>query len=299
MAPKLKRIIEDDQVLAPGTDALFGPPPSPEFSRLKHGFREVRLDAIRPNPKQVRTVFDEGAIASLAASINRVGLQSPVIVRPEAGGGYLLVAGERRLRACQLLGRATIPVFVSTGDVDEVALIENVQRVDLDAVDLAHGLQKLATERDYTQDQLGAVVGLKQDAVAKVLGILRLPGFVLEEFHGVAAKVSRSALEEFAVLAETIDEQTIRRLWAQIKAGELGRAGVREEARAAKETRVAQETGAGSVAPDGHALRAIGKTLRSFGKGIDDLRAHRALLADEHKQRLLALKADIEDLLAQ
>jgi ParB family chromosome partitioning protein len=299
MAPKLKRVVEDDaaepglatalEPVAANKDVLFGQAPSPEFSKLRQGFREIKVDAIRPNPKQARTVFDDEAIGSLASSIERYGLQTPIIVRP-FDGGYLLVAGERRWRAHQHLGRANIPAFVSTGDADEIALIENVQRVDLDAVELATGLRRLVEERSYTQEQAGTVVGMKQEAVARVLGILRLPTEVLTEYHAVADSVSRSALEELAVLVDRTDAVTLNALWSKLKLGELGRAEIREEVKATKASK--PETA------DGHALRMVGKTLRSFDKGIADLKAHRDVLADEHLKRLVALKIEIEALLA-
>src|SRR3712207_2995736 len=103
-------------------DALFGV--ASDFPHLI----EVELERVRRNPDQPRRHFDEDALRSLAASIEKHGLKQPILVRTEGNGGYVLVAGERRLRAHERLGRRTIFAIVTKGDPDELALVENVQR---------------------------------------------------------------------------------------------------------------------------------------------------------------------------
>ncbi len=292
MAPKLKRVVEDDDGGASGAPtvpeapaALFGAPPSPEFSKLRQGFREVRVDAIRPNPNQARTVFDDDALTLLASSIERHGLQQPIIVRPEAGGGYVLIAGERRLRAHRRLDRETIPAFVSTGGADEIALIENIQRVDLDAVELARGLHGLVETHHYTQEQVGAVVGMPREDVTKVLGILRLPVSILQDYHSVAGRVSRSTLCELAQLTGTETEAAVLALWEQTKTG--GRDVIRQVKKARRE----------ATPPDGHALLRVGRTLQSLEKSVAVLTGDAGLLEAAHRDRLLKLRDRINGLL--
>jgi ParB family chromosome partitioning protein len=145
-------------------------------------FRSVPLDEIDANPEQPRLVFDPKLLASLAASIKTHGIMSPLIVRREEGR-YLLIAGERRLRAAALAGLTEVPVVVRDleGEAEalELALVENLQRADLDPIEAAKGYQRLKSTYGYTQEQVSVAVGLQRSTVANALRLLKLPVRVL------------------------------------------------------------------------------------------------------------------------
>ncbi|MCA8980564.1 MAG: ParB/RepB/Spo0J family partition protein [Planctomycetes bacterium] len=140
--------------------------------------RELRLDEIRPNPQQPRTVFDPGPLEELRDSIRNHGVLQPVVVRRTARG-YELIAGERRWRGARLAGLERIPAVVKDdiGDDEmlELALVENVQRRDLDAMEKARGYQGMIDALGLTQEQVAQKVGLKRSTVANHLRLLELP----------------------------------------------------------------------------------------------------------------------------
>jgi ParB family chromosome partitioning protein len=138
--------------------------------------------AIRPNPAQPRTVFREDALAELAESIRRHGILQPLSVR-RTGINYELIAGERRLRAAQLAGLTEIPCIIMNMDGMEsgmAAMIENLQRQDLDFIEEAQGISHLMTRCSFSQDQIARLLGKSQSAVANKLRILRHSGQVLD-----------------------------------------------------------------------------------------------------------------------
>ena len=137
------------------------------------------VEFIVPNPRNPRRAFAEAELADLAQSIREHGIVQPVVVRPaREGGGYEIIAGERRWRAAQRAGMAQIPVIIR--DVDdrvalELAIVENVQRADLNPVEEALGYQQLIDEHNYSQADLGNVIGKSRSHVANTLRLLRLP----------------------------------------------------------------------------------------------------------------------------
>ncbi|MFP5328793.1 MAG: ParB/RepB/Spo0J family partition protein [Alphaproteobacteria bacterium] len=144
------------------------------------GVREVEIARIRPNPAQPRMHFDEESIAELAESIAERGLLQPVLLRPD-GDNFQLVAGERRWRAAQRARLHTIPAIVR--DIDdstsaEIALIENVQREDLNAIEEAEGYRKLIQKYGHTQDALSKLVHKSRSHIANLLRLLELPDSV-------------------------------------------------------------------------------------------------------------------------
>ncbi len=159
--------------------------------------RKIRLSRIKPNPYQPRREFDREALEELAASIRKKGVLQPVLLRP-AENGYELVAGERRHRAARLAGLKTIPAIVydveSEEEMLEFSLIENVQREDLNAIDMAEAYKRLSEDCDLTQEQIAERVGKSRTTVANTMRILTLPGEVqklirkdkLSEGHGRA-----------------------------------------------------------------------------------------------------------------
>ncbi|HOE67269.1 MAG TPA: ParB/RepB/Spo0J family partition protein [Candidatus Hydrogenedentes bacterium] len=147
-----------------------------------NGDRILYLDphAIKPNPKQPRMHFSEEGLEELAASIRREGVQEPVIVRKQ-GNDFELVSGERRVRATIMAGLETVPAIcreVSDSDMLRLGLVENIQRENLNAVELAKAYQMLIDEFNWTQEQLADEVGKKRATVANTLRLLNLPGDV-------------------------------------------------------------------------------------------------------------------------
>ncbi len=141
------------------------------------------LNDIIPNREQPRKTFDEAALEELAESIRQHGVLQPLLVRPLASGGYQLVAGERRWRAARLAKLTEVPVVVkelSDSEAMELAIIENLQREDLNPIEEAEGLQALAEKCGYTQEEIAASVGKSRPAIANSLRLLRLPEEVRE-----------------------------------------------------------------------------------------------------------------------
>ena len=141
------------------------------------------LREIEPDPGQPRKTFDDETLAELSASIAEHGLLQPIAVRPKPSGGYLIVAGERRWRASRMAGLTEVPVIVkdvTDEQAMELALVENLQREDLDPVEEAAGIRELMTRCDLTQEQAGRKLGKSRSALANSLRLLSLPETVLE-----------------------------------------------------------------------------------------------------------------------
>lgn len=143
----------------------------------------LNISEIEPNRSQPRKEFDEKALSELAESISKHGLLQPLLVRPLTLGGYQIVAGERRYRACQMAGLKDIPVIIrELGDTEtmELALIENLQREDLTPLEEAEGYNVLMTEHGFTQDEVAQSVGKSRPAVANALRLLKLPNSIAD-----------------------------------------------------------------------------------------------------------------------
>lgn len=139
---------------------------------------EVEMNLIFANPNQPRTHFDEDALTELATSIRELGVISPITLRKNDDGTYLIIAGERRFRASKLVGLKSIPAYVKTAadeQVMEMALIENIQREDLNAIEIALTFYRLMEEYKLTQERLSERVGKKRATIANYLRLLRLP----------------------------------------------------------------------------------------------------------------------------
>jgi len=139
---------------------------------------EVDLDLIIANPNQPRRNFDEEALQELSDSIKAHGVISPITLRKNTDGTYLIIAGERRYRASKMAGMLTIPAYVRTAkdeQVMEMALIENIQREDLDAIEIALAYQRLMDDYELTQEKMSERVGKKRATIANYLRLLKLP----------------------------------------------------------------------------------------------------------------------------
>ena len=139
---------------------------------------EIALDKIYPNPDQPRRNFDEEALQELAQSIKEHGVISPITLRKDANQRYMIIAGERRFRASKIAGLDSIPAYIRTAKDEQVmewALIENIQREDLDAIEIALAYQRLMDEYNLTQERMSERVGKKRATVANYLRLLKLP----------------------------------------------------------------------------------------------------------------------------
>ena len=138
----------------------------------------IPVDMIEPNPFQPRMSFDQDALDELADSIRTLGLIQPITVRRKAEGRYQIISGERRFRACRLAGMTMIPAYIrDTNDQGmlEMAIVENIQREDLDPIEVALSYQRLIEECSLTQEQMAARVGKKRASVTNYLRLLKLP----------------------------------------------------------------------------------------------------------------------------
>lgn len=164
--------------LGKGLGALIDGVEKEALDRKVEANLQIDINAIDNNPFQPRSRFDAQALEELAASIRQVGIVQPLTVRETGDGRYQLIAGERRLRAARMAGLTHVPAYIRTADdtaMLEMALVENIQREDLDAVEVAISYQRLIEECSLTQEQLSDRVGKQRSTVSNYLRLLRLP----------------------------------------------------------------------------------------------------------------------------
>lgn len=211
--------------LGRGLDALFN-----ENSTDNNDYFEVKLIDVEPNKDQPRKGFDKTAIEELAASIKEHGLLQPIVVKPLTNGTYRIIAGERRWRACRLAGLEKVPVIVKDlgeQEVMEVALIENLQRQDLNPVEEALGYRALIDTYNLTQEEVAVRVGKSRAAVANALRLLGLGERELEMLRlgtitagqartilAIEDKLTRERLADMAADGASVRtlEETVRRI---------------------------------------------------------------------------------------
>ena len=180
-----------------------------------HAFEEVAITSVVPNPKQPRTHFDEQALNELAESIRTLGVIQPLTVKKEADGKYTIISGERRWRASQLAGLETVPVYIREADdqhVLEMSIVENIQRQDLNAIEVALSLQRLVDECDLKQESLGERIGKNRSTVANYMRLLKLPDKVqlaireglISMGHARALITVESPEEQLSILSKII-----------------------------------------------------------------------------------------------
>ena len=176
---------ENSARLGKGLSAIFGEDVNNVLEDIQQGKTEVHEDSkfevavkdVKPNPYQPRKNFDDDKIQELADSIRLHGVFTPILVK-KAVKGYELIAGERRLRASKVAGLKTIPAILMEFDdqqMMEIALLENIQREDLNAIEEAQGYEKLIKKLDYTQEELAKRIGKSREHVANMLRLLKLP----------------------------------------------------------------------------------------------------------------------------
>jgi ParB family transcriptional regulator, chromosome partitioning protein len=274
--------VSETKRLGRGLEALLGPV-SREQAEASGALRELPTSSIRPNPYQPRTQMDEGPLEELVASIQASGLLQPIIVRPRSGG-YELIAGERRWRAATQLGWARIPAVVK--DVDDrtlltLALIENLQRDNLSAIDEAAGYQRLGAEFQVPQGEIARLIGRNRTTVANLLRLLQLPAEVqalvherkLSEGHARALLALAEPAEMIALARQAADEGwSVREVEARVRGDGPG-TGATVVAPALKRTRPAQRAVTADVRRVEDALRKrlgtdVRVTTRRRGRGL-------------------------------
>lgn len=266
LAPAMPSVPRDS-----GLNRLFGT--SADFPELV----ELDLDQVQPNPDQPRRHFDPIALQELADSIRHSGLLQPILVKKHADGGYVIAAGERRWRAHGLLGKPTIFAVVTKGDIEEVALVENLQRRDLDALETATALGRLGERHLYAQEQLAAIVGLSKSEVSRLLALRTLPDRVQAEYPAFRDRVTKSHLY---LLADTEGEGPRLSLWDRIKAGAT-----------IKELRIAKA----KPVLDAPKPTPVIDTVRKFTRNLDRLSS--APLQPEERDSLRTLRDRIDQML--
>jgi ParB family chromosome partitioning protein len=210
------------------------------------------LTAVHPNPAQPRKHFDPDALAELGASIAQHGLLQPVIVKRD-GEGYLIMAGERRYRAAQLIGLAIIPALVRDDDPLEVAIIENLQREDLSPLEEAEGLGALIDQYGYTHEALAELIGKSRPYVSNTLALRRLPDDIKRAYHA-SPDVSREILISVA-RATTPEKQDV--LWRLARLRKLSVQRFRSE-------QAGEPAGRSEIAEVARTLRRLGRKLRAL-----------------------------------
>lgn len=276
--------------LTVGSDRLFGT--SAGFPHVV----ELDLARVHRNPDQPRRHFDEAELRSLASSIERHGLQNPILVRPLPQGEYLLIGGERRVRAHELLGRKTVFAILTSGDPDEIGLIDNVQRVDLNAVEYAAALARLIDKHGYTHDELAAVVGRDRTDVTKLLAIMSLPAEMREEYAAGFAHVSRSVMIEIAAAPAELRAE----LWARAKEGasvKAVRQAKRDHAKGGADAADAAADAAAQEPGPKEAMRSLQASVKRIMRDVAVVREQRRYLDPDNRDRLMRLRAEIDAIL--
>jgi ParB family transcriptional regulator, chromosome partitioning protein len=243
----------------------------------------VELSKIQPNPDQPRKTFDEESLQELARSIEEYGQLMPIILkRGKESGTYILAAGERRYRAHKLLGKTHIYAVLTDGGLDEIGLIENIQREDLHPLELAESLQRLMEKHSWNQDQLGQAIGKNRRTVNETLLLNKLPEDIKEECRTSGTTVPKSVLIQIARL-EGLEQQLT--FWRQAKEGALTVREVRVQRRA--------EVPKVSASP-AKQLLASG---RGFTKKLKELSS--SILNETELYELIELQKEIDTLIEE
>lgn len=223
--------------LGRGIDAIFTDNSVEDLS-VTSGAVKVKLIDIEPNRDQPRKQFDEEALNELAQSISQHGVLQPLLVRPMQDGTYQLVAGERRWRASRLAGLTEVPVVIkdlSDSQVAEIALVENLQRENLNPIETANGFKELADKFSYTQEEISNIIGCSRSAVANALRLLALS----DEIQEMVSTGDLSSGHAKALLG--VEDLTYRSELAKLVVKEG--LSVRETERLARKANVAEPTG--------------------------------------------------------
>lgn len=255
--------------LGRGLDAIFGS--DAVDARLKPMSRMAEIDIadIIPNPTQPRTQFDEEALDELADSIRQLGVIQPVTVKKADNGKYTIISGERRWRAARRADLKSLPAYIREVDDENLhamALVENIQRQDLNAIEIALGMQRLIDECSLTQDALSEKVGKKRSSVSNYLRLLKLPDQVQ-----LALKEGLISMGHAKAIAGVAPEQQLRLLKKCIKKG-LSVRQVEQLARALAEPAQAAQPSEEEEYPESYA-RLVEQLEKYFSQEISIKRA--------------------------
>lgn len=179
---------------------------------------DVPIDRIVPNPSQPRRHFDPDELEGLASSIRERGVVQPIGIKPLDDGTFRLVYGERRLRAARTVGLDKIIAVTVSGDDDELALLENVQRSDLDPFEEADGIERLRRKFGYSYSVLGRILGKSKSEISRALLLLKLPQLVRDEYHQ-----HRPTKKQLWAIAEVEDPEAQLRMWEAVKMADAPR----------------------------------------------------------------------------
>lgn len=286
-ADSLAKSLKDAGGLKGGGDLLFG-------GGALRDTVSLRLTDVVPNPHQPRRFFDEAELQQLAQSLQTVGQLSPILVKPHPSEPrrYLLVAGERRWRAADIAGLGTIAAHIlgDGTDVDQIALIENLQRVNLSPVEEAEGIQRLVDRHGYAQEQAGALLGRSRTEVNTTLTLLRLHASIRKACVTSHTDLPKALLLEIA----RMDVPQQFTAWEQAKKGTF-------TVRAARAVRMTAEAGdAPSPAPAAPApapkrfIATLPKLQKGLESGLAALEAERPALSGTDTERLLELRRQLD-----
>lgn len=252
--------------LGMGLSALLGEAvrPGSGASENRGGVREIEIGRIRPNPNQPRIVFSEEGIDELADSIAQRGILQPILLRPHGDGeGFEIVAGERRWRAAQRARLHTIPAIVREIDESttaELALIENVQREDLNAIEEAEGYRQLIERHGHTQDGVAKLVHKSRSHIANLLRLLELPEFVRQSL--LKGDITMGHARAVATAADP--DQLTR----EVIAKDLS---VRQTEERARRERTQDTGGAAGARPAGKGSTTVDADLQALERQLGDI----------------------------
>lgn len=231
--------------------------------RLLGRVADIEVEHIRPNPYQPRKSFDDTALNELASSIRQLGIIQPITVRAMGGGQFEVISGERRLRAARRAGLKRIPAYVREADIEamlEMAIVENVQREELNPIEVALGYHRLIEECNLTQEQVAQKVGKNRTTVANFLRLLKLPPPVQASLRDGSITVGHAR-----ALINVDDEGAQKQLLAEIRDGGLSVRDVEQRVRAWHRSRQPAAPATPTPPPDRNELqlRALTDQLRT------------------------------------
>lgn len=258
-------------------------------------YAELPIDSVFPNPRQPRATFDEDALAELVFSIREIGLLQPVIVRAVGAGRYELIAGERRLRACREAGLGDIPAIVRATDDDAMlrnALLENLHRADLNALEEAAAYQQLLSDFGCTQEELARRIGRSRPQVTNTLRLLKLPPDVQRR---VAAGVLSAG--HARALLSLDDPAAMEVLAARIVAEGLSVRAVEEIIIVGDaDGRKRKSRPRASLRPDDEVLAVVAELTEALGERLDTRVVAEGFATRTSRGKLVIECADIDDL---
>ena len=282
-------------VLGRGLGALIDVPEDKQDRQLLHSpsaVNEIPIKSISANPFQPRTSFDEEALNELVMSVKEHGIIQPITVRRAADNSYQLITGERRLRAAQKAGLKRIPAFIrEAGDENmlELALVENIQREDLDAIEVAISYQRLIEEFSLTQEGLGDRVGKKRATVANYLRLLNLPAEIQ-----TAIREKKITMGHARALAGIDDKEYQLEVFSKILSQDLSVRNVESLAKKARSAEETDKTEENSIRSDYEDLRE--HLSHYFGANIEFKRSNKGngrivipFKSDEDLQRIVSV----------